>query len=106
MAEDVKADELTETLRTSFAESIRDAIADLPPHLALQLADTLCSVQLDVLAGLRVRYKARTEVDSLAITEDWRKGLSLGEITDKYQVSRTTAYKHHPNRNVRHAKSG
>ncbi len=106
MAEDIKADELTNALRDSFAASIRLALTDLPAHQALQLADTLCCVQLEVLAGLRVRYKATPAVDGKAIKEDWRKGLSIGEITAKHQVSRPTAYKHHPSKSVRRAKLG
>lgn len=98
MAEDAKADEMTDALRTSFAESIRRGVPDIPAHHALQMADTLCAVQADVLAGLRVTYRARPEIDAAAITEDWRKGLSIGEIVGKHKVSRPTAYKHHPSR--------
>lgn len=96
MAEDVKGEELTEVLRESFAKSIRIALTGLPAHQALQLADTLCTVQLDLLAGKRVRYKAKPEVDGEAITEDWRRGVPLGEITVKHGVSKPTAYKYHP----------
>lgn len=98
MAEDVKADELFEQLRDSFNTRIRKAVADLPAHQALQLADALCHVQLEVLAGMRVRYKARPQVDGNAIAEDWRRGKTIGEIVQKHGVSRAAAYKHHPNR--------
>lgn len=106
MAEDAKADEMTDTLRTSFAESIRNGVPGIPAHHALQLADVLCTVQADVLAGLRVTFRARPEVDGEAIAEDWRLGKSIGEIVGKYKVSRPTAYKFHPNKAARRAKSG
>lgn len=96
MAEDAKADEMTDTLRSSFAESIRSGVPGIPAHHALQLADVLCTVQADVLAGMRVTYRAKAEIDGDAITEDWRRGLSIGEIVGKHKVSRPTAYKYHP----------
>jgi hypothetical protein len=106
MAEDAKADEMTDTLRTSFAESIRRGVPDIPAHHALQMADALCAVQADVLAGLRVTYRARPEVDVEAIAEDWRQGRSIGEIVEKHKVSRSMAYKCHPSKTVRPAKQG
>jgi hypothetical protein len=106
MAQDAKADELLDSLRDSFVASLRAAALGLPAHQLLQLADTLCSVQLEVLAGMRVRYRSLAEVDAAAITEDWRQGRSLGEITAKHGCSRSTAYKHHPNRDARRAKAG
>lgn len=96
MAEDVKADELVDQLRDQFSQRIRGTIADLPAHQALQLADALCRVQLDLLAGLRVSYKAPPKVDGDAIAEDWMRGLSIAEITRKHGISRSTAYSHHP----------
>lgn len=96
MAEDVKGDALTHELRESFAKTIRTAVAGLPAHQALQLADTLCSVQLDVLAGLRVSYKAKPTVDGLAIAEDWALGKPLREVMRDNKCSRVTAYKYHP----------
>ena len=98
MAEDVKADELVDQLRDEFNQRIRATVVELPPHQALQLADALCRVQLDVLAGLRVSYKAPPKVDVDAIAEDWMRGLSIGEITRKHGITRPTAYKYHPNR--------
>ncbi len=106
MRDDAKADELIDPLRTAFAERLREAVADLPAHQALQLADTLCAVQLEVLAGLRVSYRAIVPVDGAAITEDWRRGHSLREVMGRHGISRTTAYKYHPNRSVRQAKTG
>lgn len=106
MADDAKADEVVGMLRESFAQQIRDAVRDLPAHQALQLADTLCSVQVDLLAGMRVTYKARRALDGAAITEDWRTGLTLPEIMRKHGVSRAAAYKYHPagvRKRVRHA---
>lgn len=96
MAEDVKADEFVDQLRDQFSTQIRDTLRDVPPHLALQLADTLCAVQLNLLAGLRVNYKAAAKVDGEAVAEDWRKGLSLKEIMEKHGISRTHAYRLHP----------
>jgi hypothetical protein len=61
---------------------------------------------MDVLAGMRVTYRATTPLDVAAITEDWRKGMSLQEITSKHRISRSAAYKHHPNRSAKRAKSG
>jgi len=98
MADDAKADEYLDQLRDSFAERIRDVVRDLPAHQALQLADSLCAVQLNLLAGLRVTYRARPAMDTEQITEDWRRGLGLSEIMQKHQISRTTAYKYHPSR--------
>lgn len=101
MADDVKADEYTDALRRRFAHSISKGVAGIPAHHALQLADTLCMVQADVLAGKRVSYRARVECDAAGIAEDWRKGLSVGEVMSKHGISRTTAYKHHPNKQAR-----
>lgn len=95
MADDAKAEEMIDRLRDTFAQRIRDSVADLPPQQALQLADALCYVQLEVLAGMRVHYRARA-IDGEAIAEDWRRGLTLQEITRKHGVSRPTAYRYHP----------
>lgn len=96
MAEDVKADDYLEQLRDQFTTQIRDALRDLPPHEAFQLADGLCTVQLNLLAGLRVSYKAAARVDGQAVAEDWRKGLTLKEVMQKHGISRTHAYRLHP----------
>ncbi len=98
MADDAKADEMLDQLRDSFARQIRQAVVTLPPHQALQLADALCTVQMDVLAGLRVHYRARAVVDGESIAEDWRRGKSLAEIMHDHKVSRSAAYKFHPNK--------
>ncbi len=98
MAEDVKAEELVTVLRESFEAKIRGALAWLPAHEALQLADALCAQQMDTLAGRRVTYKAARTVDAETIAEDWRRGLSLAEIIRKHRISRSAAYKHHPNK--------
>lgn len=98
MAGDVKADEFVDQLRSEFSDQIRTTVRDLPPHQALQLADALCRVQLDVLAGLRVNYRARPEIDGDAIAESWRRGLSLREVMREHGCSRVTAYKYHPNK--------
>lgn len=106
MAEDARADDFTDQLRESFADRIRCVVRDLPAHQALQLADALCAVQLDVLAGLRVAYKAKRQIDGEAVAEDWRRGMSLAEITAKHRISRSAAYKHHPNKLARRARAG
>lgn len=98
MADDAKADDLVDQLRENFATNIRKAVADLPAHQALQLADSLCRVQLDVLAGLRVSYKAAPRVDGDAIAEDWMHGMPLREIMRKHGITKPTAYKYHPNK--------
>lgn len=98
MSDDVKADEMAARLAEAFASTIRTAVAGLPAHQALQLADTLCSVQLDVLAGLRVSYRAKPAVDAEAVTEDWRRGLPVQEITKRHGISRSAAYKLHPSK--------
>lgn len=98
MAEDVKAEELVEQLRTSFEARIRTALSWVPAHEALQLADAMCVAQLECLAGLRVTYKAQRAIDAEAITEDWRRGLLIGEIVEKHRCSRSAAYKLHPNK--------
>lgn len=103
MADDAKAEEILDQLRDAFHARIRDAVRDLPAHHALQLADGLCAVQLDVLEGLRVSYKARPRVDADAIAEDWRRGENLQEIMRKHDCSRVTAYKYHPNKQQRRA---
>lgn len=106
MSGDTKGDEIVAQLRDAYADSIRSAVADLPAHQALQLADTLCSVQLEVLAGLRVTYKVRPSWDGDAIKEDWRRGLTLAEIMKKHECSRTAAYKYHPGSPSRRTSSG
>lgn len=98
MAEDTKAEELTDDLREAFASSIREAVAGLPAHQALQLADTLCHIQITVLAGKRVTYKTVKAIDGEAITEDWRRGWTLQEIRQAHGCSRATAYNYHPNK--------
>jgi hypothetical protein len=106
MAKDAKADEFLDALRASFADSLQAAALDLPAHQVLQLADALCGVQLEVLAGMRVRYQPLPEVDAEAITDAWRKGASLGEVKQRFRISRATAYRYHPNRAARRAKQG
>lgn len=105
MADDAKADDYLEQLREGFAGRIRDVIRDLPAHQAMQLADSLCTIQLNVLAGMRVTYKSAPKVDGDAISEDWARGMSIGEITGKYGVSKATAYRFHPNK-VRSGRAG
>lgn len=106
MAEDAKIDEMIEELRAAFCETIRIAVSGMPAHGALQLADALCSTQLVVLAGMRVTYRARPAVDAEALTEDWRRGLSIREITKKHGVSRAVAYRLHPAKSTRRARAG
>lgn len=106
MSDDAKADEMVDQLREAFARNLCTALTGLPAHQALQLADSLCAVQLDVLAGMRVSYKAKPAIDSEAITEDWRRGLTVAEITRKHGISKPTAYKHHPNRGQKHVRAG
>lgn len=96
MAEDAKAEELIDDLRIAFTASIRAALREVPAHQALQLADGLCTVWLETLAGLRVTYSAKPQVDGAAITEDWRRGLSRREIIEKHRCSKATAYRYHP----------
>ncbi|MGV8959215.1 MAG: hypothetical protein ACOH1V_02350 [Stenotrophomonas sp.] len=98
MADDIKADELVDQLRTSYAESIRMVDPGTPAHAALQLADLLVAVQLDVMAGKRVSYRARIEFDGDAIAEEWRRGVPLQEIMRKHKCSRSAAYKYHPSK--------
>ncbi|WP_447940111.1 hypothetical protein [Pseudoxanthomonas mexicana] len=105
MADDAKAEDFTTPLRTEFAATISKAVPGIPAHHALQLADTLCSIQADVLAGKRVTFRARPQIDGEAITEDWRKGMSLPEIRAKHGVSKPTAYKYHPNAKARQARA-
>lgn len=103
MSEDVKADEMAVQLYEAYGRTIQQAVVGLPAHQALQLADTLIAVQQDVLAGLRVTYKAKPAVDGEAIAEDWRRGRTLQEIMQAHGVSRSAAYKHHPNKARRRA---
>ena len=98
MKEEATGDEITPELREAFAKQIRVDVASLPTHIALQIADKLCAVQLELLAGIRVSYRAREAVDAEAIAEDWRKGLDIREITAKHGISRSAAYKHHPSK--------
>ena len=98
MADDIKADELVDQLRDSYAASIRSAEPGIPAHTAFQLADILVSVQLDLMAGKRVSYRARAEVNGDAIAEEWRRGVPIQEIMQTYRCSRSTAYKYHPSR--------
>lgn len=106
MADDAKADEYLDQLRDSFAEQIRGAIRDLPASQAMQLADSLCTIQLNLLAGLRVTYRTVAKVDGDQVTEDWRRGLSLQEIMRKHGISRSAAYKHHPGRSAEPRRTG
>lgn len=106
MAEDAKAEDLVEQLRETFAATIRTTLAGYPAHQALQLADQLCGIQLALLSGMRVTYKAQTKVNAVQVAEDWRRGMSIGEITAKHRISRAAAYKHHPNGATRRARSG
>lgn len=96
MSDDAKADEMLDQLRDAFAKNIRKAVSDLPAHQALQLADALCAVQLDVLAGLRVSYRTREPIDGAAIAEAWAQGKSLREVMQDCGCSKVTAYKYHP----------
>ena len=96
MALDAKADEMIEEIRAAFVVAIGQALAGVPAYQALQLADHLCGVQMEVLAGLRVSYRAAPKFDVEAITEDWRRGLSVQEITRKHGITKPTAYKYHP----------
>lgn len=96
MSDDAKADEMLDQLRDAFALNIRKAVSDLPAHQALQLADALCTVQLDVLAGLRVSYRSREPIDGQAIAEAWAQGKTLRDIMGTFKCSKVTAYKYHP----------
>lgn len=102
---DAKADELLDQLRDEFTRQIRQAIAELPGHQALQMADALCRIQLEVMSGLRVSYRKQSGPDGDAISEDWANGLSPAEIQRKHRVSRATAYRYHP-RNLAGSKAG
>lgn len=101
MADDIKADELIEPLRDSYAQSIRTMEPGIPAHAALQLADALLAVHVDVLAGKRVSYKAKPPIDGEAIAESWRRGLPVEEVMRKHGCSRSAAYKHHPSKSHR-----
>jgi hypothetical protein len=101
MSDDAKADELIDQLRDAFARNLRTAVADLPAHQALQLADALCAVQLDVLAGLRVSYRSRDPIDGDAIADAWAQGKQLREIMREHKCSKATAYNYHPTKNKR-----
>ncbi len=94
---DMTAEEIVSQLRDSFVLRIRAVLTYLPAHEALQLADSMCDAQLDALAGLRVQYRARADVDGAAIMEDWRRSLPVIEIMRRHGCSRSTAYKYHPN---------
>ena len=96
MADDAKAEEMLGQLRDAFNARIRDTVRDLPPHQALQLADALCSVQIDLLAGMRVQYRAKPEFDAEAVIESWRRGKTVAEIMKAHGISRATAYRLHP----------
>jgi len=98
MAEDIKADDLLDQLRDSYVASIRAAEPGIPAHSALQIADMLVRVQLDVFAGKRVRYRSKAEFNGAAVAEDWARGLPVQEIMRKHGCSRSAAYKHHPSR--------
>lgn len=101
MADDIKADELVDQLRDSYAASIRAAEPGIPAHSAFQLADILVTVQLDVMAGKRVSYRARVDLDGDAIAEAWRRGVPVQEIMRAHRCSRSAAYKYHPSRTAK-----
>jgi len=104
--EDVKAEDLVQQLRAQFAASIREAIAGVPAAQALQVADGLCTVWIEALAGLRVTHKALPVVDGAAITAAWRNERPLAEIMQCFGCSRATAYRHHPTRVAKDARRG
>lgn len=100
MAADLTAEETIDFLRAAFESRIRSSLTWLPAHEALQLADALCTQQLETLAGMRVLYRAAPQIDAAAVEEDWRRGVPVGEITKKHKISRAAAYKYHPNRSA------
>jgi hypothetical protein len=101
MSDDVKADEVAAQLYEAFGKTIQQAVAGLPAHQALQLADTLCAVQQDVLAGLRVSYRSLDPIDGAAVAEAWARGASLREIMRDFRCSKASAYKFHPSKGRR-----
>lgn len=104
MRDEAKAEDLVDELRGKFAEHIRECVAGLPPAQALQLADSLCTVWIESLAGLRVTHRALPSADGAAISRDWSDGLTLAEVMARHECSRATAYRYHPSK--RHRKSG
>lgn len=103
MSDDAKYEDVLDEVRDAFTASIRSTLTGLPAHEALQLADALCTRQLEILAGMRVRYRASVPVDCEAVTESWRRGLSAREVMRKHKISRAAAYKYHPNRGEKRA---
>ena len=96
MAIDAKAEEMLDEIRDAFAAAIRQAMTGVPAYQALQLADHLCGVQLEVLAGLRISYRAAPKIDAEAIAEDWRMGMKAPEIMRRHNCSKAAVYKYHP----------
>ncbi|TWG93592.1 hypothetical protein L599_001200000520 [Luteimonas sp. J16] len=92
MAKDANADELVDQLRDQFNKQIQDTIRGLPPYQSLQLADSLCRIQLDVLAGTRVLFKAKRKVDREAVIEAWRKGATIETLMRDFNISQSYAY--------------
>ena len=86
MADDAKYEEMLGQLRDAFNARIRDTVRELPPHQALQLADALCAVQIDLLAGMRVQYRAKPEFDDVRGVAD-RLGRPVREIMDEARKS-------------------
>lgn len=106
MSDKVKADDLVPALRDAFARNIREALAGTPSAQALQLADQLCTVWKEQLAGLLVDGgSAAKRIDGAAISADWGDGRTLAEIMTKHDCSRRTAYNYHPSNQGRKSRS-
>lgn len=96
MTDRVRAEDVVDELRRAFAESLRESVAGLPSAQALQLADRLCAIWIELLSGLLVAMPSRSRFDVQQITADWRAGLLIEQIVSKHGCSRKTAYRYHP----------
>jgi hypothetical protein len=102
MSDKVKADDLVPAMREAFVRGIRETLAGTPTAHALQLADRLCTVWREQLAGLLVDGGSPgRRIDGAAIRADWGDGKTLAEIMARHECSRATAYNHHPSRTTR-----
>lgn len=104
--DDVRAEEVVEALRARFATALCEALGDLPPAQAMQMADGLCTIWMESLAGLRVTHRAEPTscVDGAAIARAWHDGLQVTEIMRRHGCSRATAYRYHPTHMRRQAR--
>lgn len=93
MANYTMIEEMIDQLRAAYAAQISTVMRELPAHMALQLADDLCRVQVETLAGLRIAYRPARKVDEEAVISSWRRGSAIPSLMREFDISRATVYR-------------